>query len=134
MSKNIEMKEKLSDGSYDPLYPKTKANLTSISDAGNYFNSTNVEDVFQEIGASQIKYVKTTVSKTATAAGQVNISAAASTFIPAGATVVDISAQVAAGSDTAKINGIFIYNNTPVAIFNTAATLSFVVTVLYILN
>jgi len=49
MSKNIEMKEKLSDGSYDSLYPKTTATNTVIADAAGYFTATNVEGALQEV-------------------------------------------------------------------------------------
>lgn len=124
---------------YRPTYnadnTMTLEDVTEYEQVGDAFGAADVNGTntkINELDASHLKYVKATVSKTAAAAGQVSISAAASTFVPAGSTVVDVSAQVAAGSDTAKISSIFVYNNVPVATFVSAATLSFVITVLYI--
>ncbi len=54
----IEYFIKNSSGEYQPVHFLTDANIVNVNDAGNYYSSSNVENVLQEVGLSLADIVK----------------------------------------------------------------------------
>jgi hypothetical protein len=50
--KQTEYFVKNSSGEYEPVHFLTDANIVNVNDAGNYYNSSNAENVLQEVGMS----------------------------------------------------------------------------------